>query len=271
MNDPFEALKALRWVVREMENRYCIMSQVNAKNIDNYNNLVDDHLRDKAKLSKTPSTVYRKNTLSKMPYIVIIIAELADLMATMPNQTEEYILRLTQMADNAGIHCIVATQHPTSHFLTGVIKAYLTNRICFRLRNRTESQTIADMAGIELLTSPGEMIYRTPSTSSEKPMLCGFISEKEIQAVADTVKKDRDSHDNLTITGSFVNGDDVISLDAEKMEYFINEALTIIRELGKISIKIIQNRMNIGFDVGNKIIEELISRGIIYHGENKIH
>ncbi len=245
--DPKEASGSLAALVSEMETRYHIMSEVGVRNIDGFN----------AK-AKRGSIDY-----PTMPYIVVVIDELADLMMVAGKKVESYVARLAQMARAAGIHMIVATQRPSVDVLTGLIKANFPARISFKVSSKIDSRTILDMQGAEALLGRGDMLFMQPASSSLVRIHGAFISDDEIKNVTDFVKSQgspeySEELINATKEASGINEDDDFELD----EMF-DEALNIIKEGGNPTISYIQRRLKIGYNRAARIVEQMEKKGIL--------
>ena len=245
--DPKEASGSLAALVSEMETRYHIMSEVGVRNIDGFN------AKAKRKIIEYPT----------MPYIVVVIDELADLMMVAGKKVETYVARLAQMARAAGIHMIVATQRPSVDVLTGLIKANFPARISFKVSSKIDSRTILDMQGAEALLGRGDMLFMQPASSSLVRIHGAFISDDEIKNVTDFVKSQgspeySEELINATKEASGISDDDDFELD----EMF-EEALNIIKEGGNPTISYIQRRLKIGYNRAARIVEQMEKKGIL--------
>lgn len=241
-----QAILALSNMVIEMERRYQIMSHSKTKNIESHN--------EKAK----------KENLEVMPYIVVIIDELADLMMTSGKDVEVYIARLAQMARASGIHLIVATQRPSVDVVTGLIKANLPSRISYKVGQRIDSKVILDSLGAESLLGKGDMLFTPPGTSGLIRLHAPFVSESEIESIVDYLKEQRPAvYDEkfLKDANSPSNLSDEV-LDGEIDELFEDAKQVILTE-GKTSISYIQRRLQIGYNRAARIIEQLEKIGIL--------
>ena len=245
--DPKEASGSLAALISEMETRYHIMSEVGVRNIDGFN------AKAKRKIIDYPT----------MPYIVVVIDELADLMMVAGKKVETYVARLAQMARAAGIHMIVATQRPSVDVLTGLIKANFPARISFKVSSKIDSRTILDMQGAEALLGRGDMLFMQPASSSLVRIHGAFISDDEIKNVTDFVKSQgspeySEELINATKEASGISDDDDFELD----EMF-EEALNIIKEGGNPTISYIQRRLKIGYNRAARIVEQMEKKGIL--------
>lgn len=248
-----EAVSALANMVTEMERRYQIMSQSKTKNIESYN--------EKA----------TKEHLLTMPYIVIIIDELADLMMTSGKDVEFYISRLAQMARAAGIHLLVATQRPSVDVVTGLIKANLPSRISFKVGQKIDSKVILDSFGAESLLGRGDMLFTPPSSPSVIRLHAPFASEKEIETVVEYLKTQGEPmYDKsfLKDPNAEDNGSDG-ELDSNEIDELYEQAKSIVLSEKKTSISYIQRRLQIGYNRAARIVEQLEKMGVLSSPNSK--
>ena len=240
--DPKLASRALNWAVREMERRYRVLEETKVKSFDSYNQVAEQ----------------------KMPYIVVIVDELADLMMVASKDVEAAIARLAQMARAAGIHLILATQRPSVDVLTGLIKANFPTRISFKVSSKIDSRTILDTSGAEHLLGAGDMLYLAPGSSDMQRIHGAYISEKETSSVVDFLKKQGASSYDETIIEEIekeANGQD----DGENGDYDerYDEAVQFVTESGQASISAVQRRLRIGYNRAARIIETMEREGIV--------
>lgn len=250
--DPKKATLALRWAVQEMERRYELMAEVGARNIDAYNQIVENR---KKKSTEGPDEVLHE----RLPYIVILIDELADLMMISSKDVEDSITRLAQMARAAGIHLILATQRPSVDVLTGIIKANFPTRISFQVSSKVDSRTILDTVGAERLLGSGDMLFLPPGTSRVVRIHGAYISDAEISKIADYLKRQKKPiyDESILVAGSEeVSGEDIHD---EKYE----EAVKLVLETRQASISMIQRRLRIGYNRAARIIEHMEREGIV--------
>ncbi len=254
VSDPKKASIALQKIVAEMEHRYDLFSEKNVKNISGYNEWVE-------KTNKQANAEIEK----KMPFIVVIIDELADLMLVAAKEVEDSIMRITQMARAAGIHLIVATQRPSTDVITGVVKANIPSRISFAVASQIDSRTILDMGGAEKLLGKGDMLYLPMGENAPLRIQGNFISDEETQRLIDYVSKEQVAQYDNTLTEAAPNhmaaGDDF-----EKEEYddpLYNDIVDFAIETGKISASLVQRRFKVGYNRAARIIDLLEERGII--------
>jgi len=267
--EPKKAAVMLRWAVAEMEDRYRKLAEVGVRNIDSYNKKVEKML------AKTP----RRGTLTgeeapdlpePLPYIVLIIDELADLMMIAAKEVEESIARLAQMARAAGIHLILATQRPSVDVITGVIKANFPSRISFQVRSRTDSRTILDEGGANNLLGWGDGLFLPPGTAKLTRFHAAYISDDEVHAAVEYLKKKHAPPDYVEIRTTA--GDDLqdahidnISLgdDGGDDDGLFDKAIEIVARDRKASVSYIQRRLKIGYNRAARIIERMEQEGLI--------
>ena len=254
VSDPKKASIALQKIVAEMERRYDTFSEKNVKNIGGYNDWVE-------KQNKQAGTEIEK----KMPYIVVIIDELADLMLVAAKEVEDSIMRITQMARAAGIHLIVATQRPSTDVITGVVKANIPSRISFAVASGIDSRTILDQTGAEKLLGKGDMLYLPMGENAPVRIQGNFISDEETQRIIDYVCKEQVAVYDNTLTEAAPNHM-AAGEGFEKDEYddpLYNEIVDFAIETGKISASLVQRRFRLGYNRAARIIDLLEERGII--------
>jgi len=240
--DPKMASRALQWAVLEMERRYGLMEETRVKSITSYNEQADE----------------------KLPQIVIIIDELADLMMVASKDVEASVARLAQMARAAGMHLILATQRPSVDVLTGLIKANFPTRISFKVSSKIDSRTIIDSGGAEHLLGKGDMLMMPPGSSRLQRIHGAYISESEIARVVDFLKQQRDvSYDETVMKIAEeepLDGDDESTEDYDEK---YDEAVAIVCESGQASISMVQRRLRIGYNRAARMIEMMEREGVV--------
>jgi S-DNA-T family DNA segregation ATPase FtsK/SpoIIIE len=271
ITDPRKAAGVLRTMVGEMGRRYKLMADLGGKNIEAYNSLVAGRgevppMREGANYAG-PSDADAPLDHKKLPYIVVVIDELADLMMSSGKEVEECIVRLSQMARAAGIHLIVATQRPSVDVITGLIKTNFPARISFKVPSRTDSRTILDSGGAEALLGSGDMLMMPPGQSKLKRMHGPYVSEAEIKKVTDFVKaqaKPGPAYDmNIAETAEAGEaGGDNEEEDEEFLRRY-DEAVAMAMELEMISTSYIQRRFRIGYNTAARIIEKMEAEGVV--------
>ena len=246
--------KVLSWAIREMERRYDLLSKAGAKNIEGYNQLV--------RSMKVPDD-QTSPTAEKLPYIVIIVDELAELMMVAAKDIEISIARLAQMARAAGIHLILATQRPSVDVITGVIKANFPARLSFQVSAKPDSRTILDTVGAENLLGMGDMLFLPPGTAKMRRLHGAYVSEREIRKIVDFIKAQRAPVYLQEIT-KHVSEDDSKAAGSDLIDDVkYDEAVELVTRLGHASISLIQRHMRIGYNRAARIIEAMESEGLI--------
>ncbi len=239
-----KVVPALRMVLREMEDRYQRFSALGVRNIDGYN----------LKREEDPS-------LEKMPYLVVIIDELADLMMTAPDEVETLLVRLAQMARATGIHLLIATQRPSVDVITGLIKANVPSRIAFAVTSQTDSRVILDLPGAERLLGKGDMLYLPPDAAKPNRMQGAFIDDKDLQYIVEHWKSLYPDYEYdpewVDLPAADENGDG--SGDDDLLE----KADAIVRQQGTASASMLQRRLRIGYNRASRLIEQLEANGIV--------
>jgi DNA segregation ATPase FtsK/SpoIIIE, S-DNA-T family len=262
--DPKRASQVLKWAVEEMEKRYQTIVELGVKNIEAYNKLIDKKLKEKTIQPRGTDEKGEPTSEvpSKLPYIVIIIDELADLMMVAQRNVEESLARLAQMARAAGIHLILATQRPSVDVITGVIKANFPTRISFQVSSKVDSRTILDQLGAENLLGSGDMLFMPPGTSKLTRIHGPYVSDKEIERIVDFIKKQaRPSYDE-TITEYRADSSDTEKSDGEFDEKY-DEAVELITELGQASISLVQRYLKVGYNRAARMIERMEAEGVV--------
>jgi DNA segregation ATPase FtsK/SpoIIIE, S-DNA-T family len=252
--DPKQAANALRWAVREMEERYKTLAAEGVRNIEQFNRNVHHALQDKETQALPESE--RPKTL---PFVVVVIDELADLMMVASNEVEESIARLAQMARAVGIHLILATQRPSVDVITGLIKANLPARISFRVSSKTDSRTILDANGAEQLLGKGDMLFLPPASSRFIRLHGPYISEQESARLASFLRKQGKPVYDETITAEEKTAD-AIAMDKDDL---YDEAARIIVSSGQASISYLQRRLRIGFSRAARLVDMMEMEGLV--------
>lgn len=247
VTDPKKAAAALNWAVNEMTRRYKLFADNGVRNVDSYNELVKKGVVEE-----------------KLPYIVIIIDELADLMMACPRDVEDYICRLAQMARAAGMHLVIATQRPSVDVITGLIKANVPSRISFAVSSQVDSRTILDSTGAEKLLGKGDMLFYPVGESKPKRVQGAFISEEEVENVVSFIKDIKsDSKCESEILEYINSASDTSIKSNEDCDELLDEAIKIVVETGQVSTSYLQRRLRIGFNRAARIVEELEKNRII--------
>ena len=257
---PKRAAAALGGIVRKMEERYEMMSALGVRNIDQFNVAAEEALAEgesSFRLKKLPGEEEgREVAFAKLPYIVVVIDELADLMVQVARDVEESLQRLAQMARAAGIHLILATQRPSVDVLTGVIKANFPARVSFQVSSRTDSRTIMDQNGADHLLGQGDMLFLPPGTSRLQRLHGPYVSEKEVtELVAFLADQGEPEFDEgLIRLPEEAEGGGLVNQDVDEM---FDLAVSIVAETRNASISYIQRRLKIGYNRAARMIEAM--------------
>ena len=258
VTDPRKAASALNWAVTEMLKRYKIFAQCNVRDLSGYNRLAQE--RNYVDEDGQP--------MLHMPQIVIVIDELADLMMAAPNEVEDSICRLAQMARAAGMHLVVATQRPSVDVVTGLIKANIPSRIALTVSNGVDSRTILDSVGAEKLLGQGDMLFSP--IGAQKPMRIQgcFVSDSEIESIVNYVKKTKESEYDTAIMDEIEKnavaehtGEE--NGDSDSSDPMMNEAIKCVVEAGQASTSLLQRRLRLGYARAGRLIDEMEQMGIV--------
>jgi S-DNA-T family DNA segregation ATPase FtsK/SpoIIIE len=254
--EPKLAANALRWAVKEMEERYKTLAAAGVRNIEQYNRNV------RAELEERRGAETDEPARQPLPYIVVVIDELADLMMVASTEVEESIARLAQMARAVGIHLILATQRPSVDVITGTIKTNLPARISFRVSSKIDSRTILDSGGAEQLLGRGDMLFIPPASARMVRLHGPYISEQETARLASFLRKQARPVYDPTITEEAKAGE---GLEFEKDELY-DEAARIVVASGQASISYLQRRLRIGFSRAARLVDMMEAEGLVSSG-----
>ncbi len=249
-----KAITALKWLINEMERRYDVLLKAGSRDISIYHKLL---------AKKQPPSD------DAMPYIAVIIDELADIMATYPREFEASIVRLAQMSRAVGIHLILSTQRPSVDVLTGLIKANITSRIAFQVATQVDSRTILDMAGAEKLLGNGDMLYLAGDTAKPKRVQGAFVSDKEIKRLVEYLKDEYENFEagELDVMPAEVQGGSMFGESDEVDDDLYEEARELIIESRRASSSYLQRRLRVGYARAARLIDMLEERGVVGPGE----
>ncbi|WP_294581591.1 DNA translocase FtsK [uncultured Thomasclavelia sp.] len=253
VTDPKKAAGVLQEVVSEMERRYDLFAKANVRNIETYNNYVN----------KSNQTLSDDKQLSLLPYHVVILDEVADLMMVASKQVEDCIMRIAQMARAAGIHLIVATQRPSTDIITGVIKANIPSRIAFAVSSGVDSRTILDASGAEKLLGKGDMLYSPMGASSPIRVQGAFVSDEEVSAIVEYVSKQQEAtYDDKYINAKLTTSTVTSSKEQEEDEEY-EMCRSFVISVQKASTSLLQRQFRIGYNKAARIIDQLEADGVI--------
>jgi S-DNA-T family DNA segregation ATPase FtsK/SpoIIIE len=263
VTDPSKASLALKWAVGEMERRYRLLAACAVRNITGFNAKVEKYKSGERK----PPEQIAEDELEHLPYIVIILDELADLMMVSGKEVEQAIARLAQMARAAGIHLVIATQRPSVDVVTGLIKANFPTRISFMVSSKIDSRTILDGSGAENLLGRGDMLFMPPGTSRLQRCQGCFVSDDEVERVAEHLKKFGPPEYDMNILAD----DDSDQKDLSKEDYdpLFDQAVAIVCDTRNASISYLQRRLKIGYNRSARIIERMEHDGIISRPDHR--
>ncbi|HEX6922806.1 MAG TPA: DNA translocase FtsK, partial [Bacillales bacterium] len=247
VTDPKKASQALKKVVSEMERRYELFSESGTRNIESYNNWLKR--QNEGAEEKQPY----------LPYVVVIIDELADLMMVASKDVEDSITRLAQMARAAGIHLIIATQRPSVDVITGVIKANIPSRIAFNVSSQTDSRTILDMGGADKLLGQGDLLFLPVGASKPTRIQGAFLSDDEVERIVDFVIDQQKAQYQEEMTPS----EEPENEDMEVEDEYYREAVRLVVELGSASVSMLQRRFRIGYTRAARLIDAMEANGIV--------
>ena len=280
VTNPNKAVFALKWVVKEMENRYKLMSSLNVKNINSYNEKSKKILSTGKKLFKNVQTgidnetrqpIFEKREipLEKMPFIVVVIDEMADLMMVAGKEVESLVQRLAQMARASGIHLVTATQRPSVDVITGTIKANFPSRLSYKVASKFDSRTILNEMGAEQLLGSGDMLF-LENGANLKRLHGGFLSEDEIEKVVRSIKEQAifDQKNEITLEEKSEDGSLGFGFDEGEVDALYTKAVNIVIEQQKVSTSYIQRYLQIGYNRAARIVEKMEEEGLISEANN---
>jgi len=273
VTDPKKAAAALFWAMDEMDHRYRLMKDKGARNIDNYNRTLEREAANKKSVFELTDPEEPNNepgghlaadaplVHEKLPRIVIVVDELADLMMTVGRDIEEYITRLAQKARAAGIHLILATQRPSVDVITGLIKANFPARISFQVTSRVDSRTILDSIGAEKLLGNGDLLYLPPGTARVTRLHGALVSDQEVRKVIQFIKQQA-RPDYRPEVFEIKREAEAAAADEEYDEMY-DQAVAIVTETQQASISMIQRRLRVGYNRAARMIEQMERDGVV--------
>ena len=280
VTNPNKAVFALKWVVKEMEERYKLMSSLNVKNINSYNEKSKKITSTGKKLFKNVQTGIDEETrqpilekreipLEKMPFIVVVIDEMADLMMVAGKEVENLVQRLAQMARASGIHLVTATQRPSVDVITGTIKANFPSRLSYKVASKFDSRTILNEMGAEQLLGSGDMLF-LENGASLKRLHGGFLSEGEIEKVVKSIKEQAvfDQKNEITLEEKNEENSIGFGFDDGEVDALYTKAVNIVIEQQKVSTSYIQRYLQIGYNRAARIVEKMEEEGLISEANN---
>ncbi|NWG02372.1 MAG: DNA translocase FtsK 4TM domain-containing protein, partial [Syntrophaceae bacterium] len=270
VTNPKKAAVALKWLVEEMERRYTVLAEKGVRNIEHYHQKMEKEWKEKGKVYKRKGDVLEggeekpAEPMERLPYIVVVIDELADLMMISSREVEEAITRLAQMARAVGIHLILATQRPSVDVLTGIIKANFPARISFQVTSKVDSRTILDTIGAEHLLGYGDMLFLPPGSSKLTRLHGAFVSSSEIKRVVEFWKKQgKPSYLDPSILVEVKKEKEAAGEAEEEYDEKYDEAVAFVAETGQASISLIQRRFRIGYNRAARIVEKMEEEGVV--------
>lgn len=255
VTDAKKAASALRWAVSEMDRRYEVFANQGVKDMPRFNKLSEERIA-------AAQTEEEKAAIEIMPYIIVLIDELADLMMVAPADVEDAICRLAQLARAAGIHLVVATQRPSVDVITGIIKANMPSRIAFAVSSQTDSRTILDMGGAEKLLGRGDMLFYPTGMPKPQRVQGVYVSDKEIERIVDAVKVQGQPVYNEEIGTAAINTEKEAEQE-EAWDDLIPEATKLFIENGQASISLLQRRFRVGYTRAARIVDQMEQRGLV--------
>jgi len=251
VTDPKKAASVLKWAVKEMENRYKLLSEKKVRNITQYNNVILQ-IAQKDRGEHKP-----------LPYIVMVIDEYADLMMTSSKDVEHAIVRLAQMARAVGIHLIIATQRPSVDVITGLIKANFPSRISFRVSSKIDSRTILDSNGAEKLLGKGDMMFLPPSSSNIIRIHGAMVTESEVISLVDFLSSQRTEEFQGNIMNNLPEETESADIHDEETDEFFKDAVELVKHTGQASASMIQRRFRVGYNRAARMVEVMEKKGIV--------
>jgi S-DNA-T family DNA segregation ATPase FtsK/SpoIIIE len=271
VTDMKQASNALNWCVAEMERRYKLLSKMGVRNLAGYNKKIDDATaREELIPNPFSLTPEEPEPLDRLPHIVVVIDELADLMMVVGKKIEELIARLAQKARAAGIHLILATQRPSVDVITGLIKANIPTRLSFQVSSKIDSRTILDQMGAEALLGQGDMLYLSPGSGVPIRVHGAFVSDDEVHRVVEYLKSQGEpNYIEGILEGGVLDGDGGNDTNAEggggdaESDPMYDQAVAVVLQNRKASISLVQRHLRIGYNRAARLLEQMEQSGLV--------
>jgi len=267
ITDPKKAVLALQWAVKEMERRYDVLQKSSVRDIDSYHSTIVKPAYKDLSAEEIQDLAGDGELPEKMPYIVVIIDELSDIMSSYPRELEASIVRLAQMSRAVGIHLMLATQRPSVNVITGLIKANVPTRLALKVASQIDSRTILDKQGAEKLLGYGDMLYKGEGSNEPVRIQCPFVSEDEVKKVVEYIQKNYkyELDDTISLADEQLeDGAGGVSLGSDQDEDpLYEEAKQVVIASKKASTSYLQRRLSVGYSRGARIVDMLEERGII--------
>jgi S-DNA-T family DNA segregation ATPase FtsK/SpoIIIE len=270
VTDMKQAANALTWCVGEMERRYKLMSKLGVRNLAGYNRKLAEGLERGETLTNPFSlTPEAPEPLERLPYVVVVIDELADLMMIVGKKLEELIARLAQKARASGIHLVLATQRPSVDVITGLIKANIPTRIAFQVASKIDSRTILDQMGAEALLGQGDMLYLPPGTSLPVRVHGAFVSDEEVHRVVNYLRQQGEpNYIEGLLEGGTLEGDAMAAIEGganggDEADPMYDQAVAIVLQHRRASISLVQRHLRIGYNRAARLLEQMERAGLV--------
>lgn len=263
IKEPKKAILALKWAAKEMERRYDLLESHTCRDIQSYHkNILEPYLAKQSKRKGEPDD----KAPERMPYIVVFIDELADIMQAYPRELESGIVRLAQMSRAVGIHLVLSTQRPSVNVITGLIKANIPSRLALQVASQIDSRTILDAPGAESLLGKGDMLYQGEGMSKPERMQCANVGEDQVKSVVSFIRKHNGSLPDEITLGENIDDDRAISsssVDDNDDDELYEDAKAVVMEAGKASTSYIQRKLKVGYSRAARLIDLLEERGVV--------